>query len=62
MYLLQNLKTGHYFCEFAEHVSLDTKNIEEAADFHTPTDAERLKQHLNGKYEVVEKESVNNEN
>jgi len=55
MYLLKNSKTNEYFCEFAEHFPLTTTDVNEAADFHTPFDAEQLKVHLPDAYTVIPK-------
>lgn len=63
MYYLLNNRNGQYFCEFSEQmIALDTKDLTEAANFYTHEDADLLRTHISGKYQVVQIESVNNEN
>lgn len=60
MWVLQNTKTKQYVCEFAEHLPLDTKDMDEAADFNSAADAELLKPRLFGNYQAVPKMQVVN--
>lgn len=56
MYVLQNTKTKEFFLEFNEHFSSDTKEIEDAAEFHKASDAHLLMAHLEGTYKPEPKE------
>lgn len=58
MYILKNTLTKQFFCEFAEHLSLDTKDVNEAAEFEKVYDAELLMPQLTGTYVVVPKMEV----
>lgn len=56
MYVLQNTKTKEFFCEFSEHVALNTKDITEAAEFTKASDAHLLIAHMEGTYKPEPKE------
>jgi hypothetical protein len=60
MWVLQKNDTKEYFCEFAEHCPLTTRDIEEAAEFEKASNAELLMAHLPGNYEVVPKFKIIN--
>lgn len=62
MFVLQNKKTKQFFCEFQEHINTDTTDIDEAADFHTKVDAERLTGVMVGEYSVERKSDFVNQN
>lgn len=55
-FVLQNTFTGAFFCEFSEHIPLDTTDINEAADFEKASDADLLMAHLDGSYSTQPKE------
>lgn len=58
MWILQNTDTGKFFVEFAEHISIDSNDISEAADFYKASDAHLLMAHLHGRYEVIPKTQI----
>ena len=58
MWVLQNTLSKQFFCEFAEHIPLDTRDVNEAADFEKASDAHLLLAHLHGSYEVVPKMKI----
>lgn len=58
MWYLLNTKTGQLFCEFAEHVPLDTHKKDDACTFSMWEDAARLIAWTGKDYEPVHKEQL----
>lgn len=60
MWYLLNTKTGQLFCEFAEHVPLDTSKKEEACTFSYWEDAAKLTTWVGNHYEPKHKDQIQN--